>query len=72
MTEKILTIADKILDQLNSIEQINHLIEISEKIDSPIMIRQHEYLKKQYTKNLFKMLQESYQIQIPKVQKETV
>ena len=65
MKKEKISIADKILDQLDSIEQINQLIEISKKMKSPLMVRQHEHLKKEYTQNLFKMLQESYQIKIP-------
>ena len=65
MKKAKISISDRILDQLEMIEKINQLIEISKKMESPLMVRQHEHLKKEYTKNLFKMLKESYQITIP-------
>ena len=65
MKEKEISISDKILDQLEMIQKINRLIEISKEMNSDLMVRQHEHLKKEYTKNLFKMLAESYQITIP-------
>lgn len=65
MKNKEISVSDRILDQLEMIENINKLIEISKKMNSELMIRQHEHLKKEYTKNLMKMLVESYQITIP-------
>lgn len=65
MKNKEISVSDKILDQLEMIESINKLIKISKKMNSELMVRQHEHLKKEYTENLIKMLVESYQITIP-------
>ena len=65
MKNKEISVSDKVLDQLEMIESINKLIKISKKMNSELMVRQHEHLKKEYTENLIKMLVESYQITIP-------
>ncbi len=65
MTKKNITIAEKILAQLSLIEDTNKMIASSKKVNSPLMVRQYEHLKKELTKNLFEMLKESYQITIP-------
>ena len=59
------TSLDKILNQLSLIEDINKDILVSQELKSPLMVKQYEHLKKQYVKNLFKMLEENYQIPIP-------
>ena len=68
--EKNNDITKRILDQLSLIADTNKMIDSSKKVESPLMVRQYEHLKKELTKNLFKMLQESYQIKIPTVKKE--
>ncbi len=56
---------EAIIDQLKLIENTNKIIESSgEPIDS-LMVRQYTHLKKELTKNLFKMLEEYYKIKIP-------
>ena len=55
----------RILEQLKLIANTNQLIESSKRRNSPLQVRQYEHLKKKLTKNLFEMLQESYQITIP-------
>ncbi len=70
MTEKIPSINDRILAQLKLIADTNKLIESGKRRNSKLMVRQYEHLKKQYTKNLFDMLKESYQITIPVIKKE--
>jgi len=56
---------DAILDQLKIIQDTNRMIEVSKEMSSPLMVRQYEHLKKELTKNLFEMLEKSYQITIP-------
>ncbi len=46
---------------LELIEGTNKEIEISEKMNSKLMVRQAKHLKKQYTKDLLKLL-EVYQL----------
>lgn len=67
MTNQEITIEDKIINQLDLIKKINELIAISKRMNSELMVRQHEHLKKEYTKNLFEMLKKNYQISIPKL-----
>jgi len=61
---------DVILDQLKIIQDTNRMIEISKEMSSSLMVRQYEHLKKELTKNLFEMLEKSYQITIPIVSKK--
>ena len=68
MKERKTSRLEKITNQLEMIDNINKLIEISKKMNSELMIRQHEHLKKKYTKNLFKMLAESYHITVPSLE----
>ncbi|MEM6320435.1 MAG: hypothetical protein AAF960_22385 [Bacteroidota bacterium] len=70
MTDKIPTIEKRILDELKAIADINEILVSCKRRNSQLMVRQYEHLKKEHTKNLFKMLQESYQIKIPVTQKE--
>ena len=65
MSEKTPSIKERINSQLDLIAGINELIDLGKKRDSQLMVRQYEHLKKELTENLFKMLQESYQIKIP-------
>ena len=65
MTEKTPSIKERINSQLDLIAGINELIDLGKKRNSQLMVRQYEHLKKEYTKNLFVMLKESYQITIP-------
>ena len=67
MTKKKPSINDRILEQLKLIADTNTLIESGKRRNSQLMVRQYEHLKKRYTKNLFEMLKESYQITIPVV-----
>ncbi len=69
MTPEISPI-DAILDQLKIIQDTNRMIEISKEMSSSLMVRQYEHLKKELTKNLFEMLEKSYQITIPIVSKK--
>ena len=50
-----------ILHLLELIEGTNKEIEISKKMNSQLMLKQANHLKKQYTKDLFKLL-EVYQL----------
>lgn len=61
---------DKIVNQLSLINDINKDIAISKEINSKLMVRQYEHLKKQYVKKLYKMLAENYQIPIPTIAKK--
>lgn len=56
--------------QLALIDETNEIIELFKKKKKDLMIRQYEHLKKKYIKNLYEMLAESYQIPIPKMEKE--
>lgn len=47
-----------IINQLELIEGINKDIQRSKKVDSPLMVRQYEHLKKEYTKNFLKLLED--------------
>jgi len=59
-----------IAQQIRLIKGINRDIEISKEMGSPFMVKQYEHLKKEYVKNLFKMLAENYQIPIPTIAKK--
>lgn len=58
-----------IAQQIRLIKGINRDIEISKELGSPFMVKQYEHLKKEYVQNLFKMLEENYQISVPKNRK---
>lgn len=45
-----------IAQQIKLIKGINRDIEISKELKEPLMVRQYEHLKREYTKNLLKML----------------
>lgn len=70
MSDKKITKAEAIVSQLKLIANTNKMIESSKKVDSPLMVRQYEHLKKQFTKNLLEMLMENYQITIPTAPKK--
>ena len=70
MKKRKISKLEKILNQLELVEDINKDIESSKIVGSKLMIKQYEHLKKQYTKNLRKMLAEDYQIEfaLPKAE----
>lgn len=47
-----------IVKQLELLEGINRDIQRSQKLNSPLMVRQYEHLKKEYTKNFLKLLED--------------
>ncbi|MFK7979112.1 MAG: hypothetical protein AB8G86_03950 [Saprospiraceae bacterium] len=70
MEKEAVTKKDKVAPQLSLIDTINEMINMAKAGNDELGIRQYEHLKKQYIENLFKMLEENYQIPIPTMGKK--
>lgn len=62
--------SERILNQLELIDGINSMLNMSQEDNDSLGVRQYEHLKKQYVQNLYKMLAENYQIPIPTITKK--
>lgn len=62
--------SERILNQLELIDGINNMLNMSKEDNDSLGVRQYEHLKKQYVQNLYKMLAENYQIPIPTIPKK--